>query len=288
MDTNTEMTPAPRFALDVNLSMLFTELPLLKRPDAAAAHGFDAVELWWPFAKPVPGDREIDALLRALADAGTRLAALNFDAGDTVNGDRGLLSSPQGSDRFRRNIDVAVGIAQRAGCRMLNALYGNREDGIDTNLQDHLAIENLALAADAAKVADITILIENLNTFDNPRYPLVSAMDSLSVINSLASAGHENVRMLCDVYHLARMGEDPADVIGRHSTQIGHVQIADVPDRHEPGTGHVAFGTVFAALEQAAYGGYVGLEYQPSTTSVASLGWLADLLNEVPRAKGQR
>ena len=104
---------------DVNLSILFTELPLLERPAAAAAAGFDAVELWWPFAGPCPADREIDALRRAIDDAGVRLVGLNFDAGDMAAGDRGLLSRPDDSARFRANIDVAVGprrARSAAGC----------------------------------------------------------------------------------------------------------------------------------------------------------------------------
>src|ERR671922_1084465 len=108
---------------DVNLSILFTELPLLQRPAAAAAAGFDAVELWWPFAEPVPSDRELDALRTALTDAGTRLVGLNFDAGDMAAGSRGLLSRPSDSDRFRANIDVAVDFAGSVGCTILNALY---------------------------------------------------------------------------------------------------------------------------------------------------------------------
>ena len=135
---------------DVNCSILFTELPLLKRPEAARAAGFDAVEFWWPFADPVPGDREVDAFTGALADAGVQLALLNFAGGDMAAGDRGLLSLPEGSAAFRDNIDACAGIAGQAGCTILNALYGNRADGLSPQQQDELATENLALAARAA------------------------------------------------------------------------------------------------------------------------------------------
>ena len=121
---------------DVNCSILFTELPLLKRPAAARSAGFDAVEFWWPFAEPVPADREVDRFVEALADAGVRLVLLNFAAGDMAAGDRGLLSLPEGSAAFRDNIDVCVGIAGQTGCTVLNALYGNRADEVPEQQQE--------------------------------------------------------------------------------------------------------------------------------------------------------
>ena len=130
---------------DVNCSILFTELPLLKRPAAARSAGFDAVEFWWPFAEPVPPDREVDSFVEALGDAGVRLVLLNFVAGDMAAGERGLLSLPAGSAAFRDNIDVCAGIAERTGCGVLNALYGNRADGVPAQQQEELATENLAL-----------------------------------------------------------------------------------------------------------------------------------------------
>lgn len=264
--------PLPPF--DVNLSILFTELPLLERPAAAASAGFDAVELWWPFSVPTPADDELDALERALRDAGTQLVGLNFDAGDMPGGDRGLLSLPSQSQRFRDNVDVAVGLAERTGCRVLNALYGNRQDGVDPAEQDELGTENLTLAAAAAARIGATVVIESLNSYEAPRYPLLSAADAVAVIDRVPP-GSGRLGYLCDLYHLARMGEDLPAVIARYADRIVHVQIADNPERHEPGTGELDFPALFAALHEAAYTGYVGLEYKPSTTSVASFGWLS-------------
>jgi hydroxypyruvate isomerase len=153
---------------DVNCSILFTELPLLKRPGAARAAGFGAVEFWWPFTDPVPADREVDAFTGALADAGVQLALLNFAGGDMAAGDRGLLALPERSAAFRDNIEVCVGIAARTGCTILNALYGNRADGLSRQQQDELAAENLALAAQAAAGADATVVVEALNSYDSP------------------------------------------------------------------------------------------------------------------------
>ena len=221
---------------DVNCSILFTELPLLKRPAAARAAGFDAVEFWWPFADPVPGDHEVDAFTGALADAGVRLVLLNFAAGDMAAGDRGLLSLPEGSAAFRDNIDVCVGIAGRTGCTILNALYGNRVDGLPERQQDELAAENLALAARAASAAGATVVVEALNSYDSPRAPLVSSQSALAVISKVrAQGGVTNLAFLADLYHLGKMGEDLPDMLARDAADIAHIQIADVPDRGAPG-----------------------------------------------------
>ena len=124
---------------DVNLSILFTELPLLERPAAAKQAGFDAVEFWWPWPVAVPSDAEVDAFVTAVRDAGVQLAGLNFFAGDMPGGDRGLVSWPARSAEFRDNVDVTVGLGEQLGCRAFNALYGNRVDGATPEEQDALA-----------------------------------------------------------------------------------------------------------------------------------------------------
>lgn len=259
---------------DVNLSILFTELPLLERPAAAAAAGFDAVELWWPFAEPVPADRDLVALKRALADAGTHLVGLNFDAGDMAAGWRGLVSLPDQSDRFRANIPVATGFAAEAGCRVLNALYGNRAEAVDPAAQDQLALENLALAAEAASRVGATVVIEALNSYENLRYPLTSSDMALGVVDKVRDHGAVNIAFLCDLYHLARMDENLVAVVSQHSGRIGHVQVADVPGRNQPGTGGIDFARVLGELRSAGYSAYVGCEYRPLGPSAESFGWL--------------
>jgi hydroxypyruvate isomerase len=270
---------------DVNCSILFTELPLLERPAAAAAAGFDAVEFWWPFGdSPVPTDREADAFLGAIADAGVALAGLNFAAGDLAEGHRGWLSLPAKSAAFRDNIQACVGIADRAGCRVLNALYGNRVDGVAEAEQDELATENLTLAAQAAaangdaEAGGATVVIEALNGYESPRYPLLSAAAAVAVADKVqAASGLDNVAFLADLYHLGRMGEDLAAVLARYSGRIGHVQIADVPGRGAPGTGQTGFEPLFGQLAGSGYQGRVGLEYKPTdpADSSSSFGWLA-------------
>ena len=261
---------------DVNCSILFTELPLLKRPEAARAAGFGAVEFWWPFAGPVPSDREVDAFTGALADAGVQLALLNFVGGDMAAGERGLLALPEGSAAFRANIDVCAGIAARTGCAVLNALYGNRADGLTRQEQDELAAENLALAAGAAAAAGATVVVEALNSYDSPRAALISSRRALEVINLVRTqAGVTNVAFLADVYHLGKMGEDLPGVLAREAADIAHVQIADVPDRGAPGTGALDFEALFGQLAAQGYAGWIGCEYKPSdpADSATSFGW---------------
>jgi hydroxypyruvate isomerase len=267
--------PDTALRFDVNLSILFTELPLLQRPAAAAAAGFDAVELWWPYAEPVPSDRELDALHRALTDAGTRLVGLNFDAGDMAAGDRGLLSRPADSARFRANIDVAVGFAAALGCTVLNALYGNAVPGENAGVQRDLATENLVLAARAAGAVGATVVVEALNSHESPDYPITSAHRAIDLVDRVRCLGEvHNVAFLADLYHLARMGEPVQRLIETRADRFGHVQIADTPGRGQPGTGALDWDTLLDRLAAAGYRGHVGLEYKPVGPSADSFGWL--------------
>jgi hydroxypyruvate isomerase len=254
---------------EVNCSILFTELPLLERPAAAKAAGFDAIELWWPFAEAVPAENDVDALVAAVQDAGVQLVGLNFFAGDMPAGDRGLVSWPARSAEFRENVEVVVDIGGRLGCRAFNALYGNRVDGVAPPAQDELGAENLAIAARAAARIGGTVLVEPVSGAE--RYPLLTAADALAVIDR---AGERNIGLLADLYHLAVNGDDVDAVIARHTDRIAHVQIADAPGRNEPGTGTLPLERRLAALEAQGYAGWVGLEYKPATTSADSFGWL--------------
>ncbi|MFB8442899.1 TIM barrel protein [Streptomyces niveus] len=273
--------PGSEQRFDVNLSILFTELPLLERPAAAAAAGFTAVELWWPWIEtPTPPQAELDALKKALDDAGTQLVGLNFYAGQLPGPDRGALSLPgEESDRFRANIDVAADFAASVGCRALNALYGNRVDGVDPAAQDTLALDNLVLAARAANRAGAILLIEALNRPESPHYPLVSAEAAIEVVDRVnAATGLGNARFLLDLYHLSMNGLDAealTGVIDTYAEKTGHVQIADNPGRGAPGTGALPLQDLLERLRKAGYEGWVGLEYKPGDRpSAESFAWL--------------
>ncbi|WP_350279647.1 TIM barrel protein [Kribbella sp. HUAS MG21] len=257
----------------VNCSLLFTELPLLERPAAARRAGFSAVEFWWPFVEAVPPDRQVDAFVSAVTDAGVQLTGLNFFAGDMPGGDRGLVSWPKRSGEFRDNVDVTVGIGECLGAEGFNALYGNRVEGATEQEQDDVAVENLALATKAAARIGATVLVEPVSGAE--RYPLKVAADALRVIDRVQAAYDvPNLGLLADLYHLAVNGDDVDRVIAEHTDRVAHVQIADNPGRNEPGTGTLPLDRQLAALEANGYTGRVGLEYKPSTTSDASFGWL--------------
>jgi hydroxypyruvate isomerase len=254
---------------EVNCSILFTELPLLERPGAVKRAGFDGVEFWWPFAQAVPADKDVDAFVAAVEDAGVQLVGLNFFAGDMPGGDRGLVSWPARSAEFRDNIDVTIGIGERLGCKAFNALYGNRVDDSSPEQQDDLGAENLALAARAAARIGGTVLVEPVS--GAPAYPLLTAADALAVIGR---AGEPNIGLLADLYHLAVNGDDVDKVIANHTDRISHVQIADAPGRNQPGTGSLPLLRQLTDLHAAGYDGWVGLEYKPSGASADSFDWI--------------
>jgi len=253
----------------VNCSILFTELALPERPAAAREAGFDAVEFWWPFDRTVPTNQEMADFVAAVRDAGVRLVGLNLPAGDMPAGDRGLVSWPGRAEEFRAGVDCAVSIGEQLGVRVFNALYGNRLDGVDPAEQDALANDNLAFAAGAAARIGATVLVEPVS--GAPRYPLLTAADALTVVGRVPA---ENVRLLADLYHLSVNGDDVDAVLARHAGEIGHVQVADAPGRHQPGTAKLPIGRWLAALDEAGFAGSVGLEYVPKGASAASLDWL--------------
>jgi hydroxypyruvate isomerase len=260
-----------------NCSWLFTEVPLLERPAAAKAAGFDAIEFWWPWPEaPVPADAEVDAFVNAVRDAGVRLIGLNFFAGDLFGPDAGVLSIPARSPEFRANVDVAVAIGAQLGIPAFNALYGNRVDTASPEEQDELATENLRLAADAAATIGATVLVEPVS---GPKpYPLRTGADVVAVLDRV---GRDNVGMLLDLFHLANNGDEIDAVIAKHASRVAHVQVADHPGRGEPGTGSLDLDRYLGALEAAGYPGYVALEYKPTTTTLASLDWLRTTGGEV-------
>jgi hydroxypyruvate isomerase len=265
-----------RFA--ANLSIIYGHLPLLDRPAAAAADGFTAVETWWPFTSPVPPDKEVDAFAAALDAAGTGLVAMNLPEGDMRAGDRGMLSSPRRAGQFRSGLDTAAGFAARTGCRVLNALYGNREPGTSPARQDETATESLVLAARAADRAGACIVLEAISPQEAPDYPLHDAAATTAMAEAVnAASGLANTGILLDAYHHGRSGEDVPALLRRHISQVLHVQVADDPGRGRPGSGTLGYPAVFAALRELGYDRWIGLEYEPVRDPAIDFDWLPGL-----------
>ena len=269
-----------RWAIAANISLLFDELPLLERPAAAAAAGFDGVEAWWPFTTASPSARDIEPFLAAIEQAGIPLIALNFAAGDMAAGERGLLADPRRTADFRSSVEAAVYIATATGCRRFNALYGNHEHGLPHKQQHEHAAGNLAWAADRVRAVGGMILVEAVNVVENPSYLLPRAADAAHVVESARNAGHQNVGLLADVYHWALAGDDPGQLLRRYAALVSHVQVADAPGRHEPGTGSIRFAQVWQALHEIEYGGLVAAEYRPEGVTAHGLSWMNWLTKE--------
>lgn len=249
-----------------NVSILFKEVPFLERFGRAAEAGFSAVEFWWPMGE------DLGEVERAIEDAGLTVALFNFDAGDMPAGDRGLVSDPDRQDQFRENVPVALELARSLGVRRMNILAGHALEGMGREEQLGLARENVRFAADRAKDAGVTVMVEAVNTFENGPYLLYRTDQAVEFVESV---GRENVRIQHDFYHMQRMEGNLVATLKENIGHIGHVQIADSPGRGEPGTGEIHYPYVLGVLEDLGYDGYVGLEYNPSTGGTEeSFGWL--------------
>jgi hydroxypyruvate isomerase len=248
-----------------NLSMLYKEVEFLDRFAKAAAAGFAAVEFLSPYEA---GAEEVKA---RVDDLGLTVALFNLHAGDADAGDFGTLGDPTKRGFFRWSFGEAMEAADKLGCVRLHALFGMRVPGVEPAAQIDCALGNLAWAAPQAADAGVTLLVEALNPIDWPDFFLHTTADSLHIVTQ---ADHLNVRLQYDVYHAQMMGGNLINSIRNNLDLIGHIQIADVPGRHEPGTGEINYPNIFAVLEQLGYRGYVGLEYHPSGETDASLGWL--------------
>jgi hydroxypyruvate isomerase len=264
-----------RFAL--NLSLFLADTPVDERPGVAALLGFRSVETWWPFDEPRPPDADLQSRARPFLDAGTSVVAMNFFAGDMAAGDRGIVSHPDRRDDFRRCVEAALSFAEMVGgCGVFNALYGNRLEGVSDDDQAETALDNLRYACEAAASVGSHVVVEAVNSHENPHYPITSTRAAISLLDEVADGQEHGPRYLYDCYHMQRMEGDLISTIRQHVGRFGHVQIADAPGRNQPGSGEINFKNVLAELDRAGYQGVVGLEYRPLGDPAASLAWLDD------------
>ncbi|HWI86842.1 MAG TPA: 2-oxo-tetronate isomerase [Sphingomonas sp.] len=258
--------------LAANLTMMFTELPFLDRFGAAAQAGFKAVECVSPYV----ADAELIAEYLRRHDL--TLVLFNLPPGDWDKGDRGFAANPARKEEFRASVATALDYARATGCRKLHLMAGKITPGADRRIWESTLIDNVILAADAVKDDGITIVLEPINTrVDIPGYFYDTTAAALQVI---AAAGRANVKLLYDIYHMQIMEGDIARTIERLLPSIGHVQLADNPGRHEPGTGEINYAWLLPRLDELGYDGWVGCEYKPATSTDAGLSWAAPYLGQ--------
>ena len=252
-----------RFA--ANLSMLFTEAPFLDRFALAARAGFAAVECQFPYEAPA-------AEIRArLDDLGLAMVLHNLPAGDWAAGDRGLACLPHRVDEFRAGVPRAITYAHALGVRQVNCLAGIAPAGADTAALRRTLVDNLRFTAHAFAAEGLRLLVEPINTFDIPGFFVNRTAQAVALLDDV---GEPDAFVQYDAYHAQRMEGELAATLAKYLPRIAHVQVADNPGRHEPGTGEIRFEFLFAELERLGYDGWIGCEYKPATRTDAGLDWL--------------
>jgi hydroxypyruvate isomerase len=251
-----------RFA--ANLGMLFTEVDFIERFASARAAGFRAVEYPFPYAH----DKEM--LAERLRDSGLEQVLINLPPGDWAGGERGIACQPERRGEFREGVGLAIEYAKTLACRRVNCLAGTARD-VPHALAFDTFVENLRFAAVELGAAGIELLIEPINTRDMPGFFLSDTAQALALIEAVGAA---NLALQYDIYHRQVMRGDVARDIERCWSHIGHIQIADNPGRHEPGTGELNYPFLLAHVERLGYTGWIGCEYNPATTTAQGLGWL--------------
>ena len=258
--------------LSANLSTMFTETPFLDRFAAARDNGFDAVEFQFPYAfAPSQVAERLDA-------AGLQLVLHNLPPGDAAAGDRGMACDPRRVAEFQESVGLGLDYADALGVRQLHCMAGLVPPGVSQDQARDTYLSNLQFAAAELDEHGMRLLIEPINSFDVPGYFLTGTAQAADII---ADCGADNLFIQYDMYHVQRMEGRLAASLRALLPLVGHIQFADAPGRHEPGTGEIDFATLFALLDELGYDGWVGCEYFPARDTVAGLGWRKRL---VPRA----
>jgi hydroxypyruvate isomerase len=257
----------PKFA--ANLSMMYQEHEFLDRFAAAAKDGFKAVEFLFPYDYPAA---EIKA---RLTGNGLTQALFNAPPGDWSKGERGMASLPGREDVFRRSFEQALDYARVLGNTRLHVMAGLIAPGTERARHHDTYVKNLAWAADQAAPLGITCVIEPINTRDIPGFFLNTQAEAHEIC---AQTGKSNAKVQMDFYHCQIVEGDLAMKLKQHFAGVGYIQIAGVPERHEPDVGEVNYPYLFSVMDQLGYDGWVGCEYRPRGRTSAGLGWLAPYL----------
>lgn len=253
----------PRFC--AHLGYQFTEVPFAARFNAAANAGFAAIEFPAPYATPA-------AELAMLTNA-RNLVWVQFalPMGDTAAGEKGICCHPGREQELAEGLARAIDYATALRCTRVHAMSGIVPAGVSRADAMTTYIRNLCYVADVAALHELEVLVESINSRDVPGYLVDRPSLGLDILERCARA---NVRLLLDTYHATTMGEDPVALVRAHADVIGHVQVADHPGRHEPGTGTIPFASFFDVLDEHGYEGWVGCEYVPARRTEDGLGWL--------------
>jgi hydroxypyruvate isomerase len=257
----------PKFA--ANLSMLFTEVDFLSRFEKAKNAGFKGVEYLLPYDYPV------EDVVEALQSNGLTQVLFNLPSGDMPNGERGIACLPDRIDEFRQGVDQAITYAKALNCPQLNCLAGKVPEGLSHSEAHQLFVDNLRFAADKLAAENITLLVEMINTKDVPGFFLTTTAQALSILEEV---NHPNIKIQYDIYHMQRMEGELANTMKANIDNIKHMQLADNPGRHEPGTGEINYSFLFDFIDQLPYDGWIGCEYAPAAGTEEGLGWLKDYL----------
>ncbi|MDT8421366.1 MAG: hydroxypyruvate isomerase family protein [Desulfuromonadales bacterium] len=252
----------PKFA--ANLSMLFTEYEFLDRFAAAAAAGFNAVEYLFPYAY------EAEVLRAALAENHLRQVLFNLPPGDWEGGERGLAALPGREDEFRASVATALHYLQALDCPRAHVMAGIVPGDAESEVCRETYIENLRYAAGEFAKFDKLLLIEPLNLRDNPGYLLSRQETAVEICQQVGAA---NIKVQFDFYHCQIAQGDLTRTLDSVFPHIGHIQIAGVPDRHEPDTGEVNYPWLFEHLDSLGYDGWIGCEYRPRGETRSGLAW---------------
>lgn len=252
----------PKFA--ANLNFLFQEVDFLDRFQAAARAGFRGVECLFPYDFPP------DVLADRLKASRLEQVLFNLSPGDWAAGECGLAAVPGREDAFWESVQQALKYARTLECRQVHALAGVVPAGVSPERCEAVCVQNLRLAAEELKAYGIRVLIEPLNTRDNPGYFLTTVAQARHIIEAV---GSDNLFLQLDLYHCQVMEGDLAEKFKAHLAWIKHVQISGNPGRHEPDVGEIHYPYLFDLMDRLGYAGWVGCEYRPQATTVAGLGW---------------
>jgi hydroxypyruvate isomerase len=248
-----------------NLGMMFEESPFIERFAQASAAGFGGVEYPVPYTHP---PAELAEQLRA---HGLEQVLFNLPCGDFAKGERGIACQPARRGEFSDGVGQAIEYARALGCTRVNCLAGPAPESGDAVAFDTL-VDNLRFAAAALAEAGVRLMIEPINGRDMPGFYLQTSAQALRVMDAVAS---DNLLLQYDVYHMQVMEGDLARHIERYLPSIGHIQIADNPGRHEPGSGEINYAFLLPHIDRLGYTGWVGCEYRPAAGTQQGLGWLS-------------